>query len=230
MVFTLLLCTCTHFVYGQPETFFTKNDMFDIPESNSSISFATEGTYEKAKLENSVWIFENLRLNNSQNVEKLGLKVSAKDCKVNIISFQIFNSTFAGQSVKRASLRYTVIGNGIQIFDLGLDPKLGDHAVIFNGSIFAGRNHGWSLSPEGTLIIDGATANVTIAYYGFPYSFEDNTNLIDQHYVVISSTFVSGIIIVISAYINRTRKKSRNNLLKFKHSCLEITKKVHCGI
>src|SRR4030066_974417 len=67
--------------HGQSETAFTPTDKFDIPVNNSSISFAVNGTYEQASLENGSWSFLNLRLNNSQTPEKLGLNVSAKDTK-----------------------------------------------------------------------------------------------------------------------------------------------------
>src|SRR3990170_1034721 len=192
-IIVLSLSCFGFFARGQSETAFTPTDKFDIPVNNSSISFAVNGTYEQASLENGSWSFLNLRLNNSQTTEKLGLKVSANDSKVTINSCQINNnSTFGGARVRAARIRYTVVGQGTQVFDLGLDPKGGAWGVIFNG-IYMGENDGWSLSPDGTLTVTGATGNVTLSYYGFPGSFGGGGEgfsepILKQHSVVIITT------------------------------------------
>src|SRR3990170_2512365 len=188
----LFLSCFGFFAHGISQTAFAPTDRFDIPVNNSSISFAFAGTYEQASLENGVWSFVNLRFNNSQSAEKLSLKVSAKNSEVRITLCQIYNSTFGGAGVRGARLRYTVVGQGIQVFDLGLDPKGGDWGVVFNG-IYMGENDGWSLSPDGTLTVTGATGNVTLSYYGFPGSFGGggegfNEPILKQHSVVIITT------------------------------------------
>jgi hypothetical protein len=210
-ILVLSLSCFGFFAHGQSETVFTSTDKFDIPVNNSSIRFAVDGTYEQASLENGSWSFLNLRLNNSQRgAEELNLKVSAKDAKVTINSCQINNSTFGGAIVKGARLRYTVVGQGIQVFDLGLDPKGGDWNVIFNG-VYMGKNDGWSLSPYGTLTVTGATANVTLSYYGFPVSSGGsgdgfNESILTQHSVVIITIVVVAIAVLLAIVI-KTRKR-----------------------
>src|SRR3990170_542687 len=216
IAFTIIVLSLSCFGFfarGQSETAFTPTDKFDIPVNNSSISCAVNGTYEQASLENGAWSFLNLRLSNSQTAEKLSLEVSAKDSKVTINSCQINNNTFAGAIVRAARLRYTVVGQGTQVFDLGLDQKGGAWGVIFNG-IYMGENDGWSLSPDGTLTVTGATANVTLSYYGFPGSFGGggdgfNEPILKQHSVVIITT-VAVATAVLLALVIKTRKRESN--------------------
>ncbi|MCW4016327.1 MAG: hypothetical protein NWF06_08155 [Candidatus Bathyarchaeota archaeon] len=196
-------------VYAKSETVFTKLDTFDIPLNNSSISFATDGTYEKAILDNNVWNFDNLRFEDSPNSEMYTIKISAEDCKLTITYCRIYNSTFAGQQAKGARLRYTVIGRGTQFFDFGLDPKGGDWGVIFDDE-YMKQNEEWSLSTEGTLTIMGATENVTLSYYGFPESFVNTINgsdnsILNQHSVVIVITIVSAIVVLSAAVIMKKK-------------------------
>ena len=204
---------------AQTVTAFTPTDRFDIPDYNGTIRFAVNGTYTEASRESGTWSFVNLRLSNSQSAEKLGLKVSAKDSKVTIASCQINNSTFGGAIVRGARLRYTVVGQGTQVFDLGLDPKGGDWNVIFNG-IYKGENDGWSLSPDGTLTVTGATANVTISYYGFPGSFGGNGDgfnepILKQHSVVIITTVAVATAVLLAAVIKAwKRESSRGKFVK----------------
>ena len=148
--------------------------------------------------------------------------MSAKDCEVTIFSCLIYNSTFAGERVKSARVRYYVVGNGEQVFDLGLDPKVGDWGVVFDG-VFKGETDGWRLSSDGTLTITGATGNVTLSYYGFPASFRDiidgEGQLFSQHSVVAITSFVVGFIVLLAASV-RIRRSSNNLLISSNQSKL----------
>jgi len=221
MIF-LFLSSFGFFAIGQSEIGFTTTDKFDIPLFNSSVSFGADGNYEKALLENNVWSFVNLRFDSVQSAEKLDLRVSAKDCEVTIFSCLIYNSTFAGERVKSARVRYYVVGNGEQVFDLGLDPKVGDWGVVFDG-VFKGETDGWRLSSDGTLTITGATGNVTLSYYGFPASFRDSIDgenqLFSQHSVVAITSFVVGFIVLLAASV-RIRRSSNNLLISSNQSKL----------
>ena len=211
----LFLSSFGCFVFGQSKIDFTATDKFEIPLSNSSVSFGANGNYEKALLENNAWRFVNLRFDSSQSVEKLDVIVSAKDCEVIIFSCLIYNGTFAGESARSARVRYNVVGNGEQVFDLGLDPKFGDWGVFFDGD-FKGETDGWMLSADGTVIITGAAGNVTLSYYGFPASFQDSLGrdgpIVSLHSVFFITSFVL-VVIVVLATVVRLRKKSSNNLL-----------------
>ena len=209
-IIVLSLSCFGFFARGQSETAFTPADKFDIPVNNGSISFAVNGNYEQANLENNAWSFGNLRLNNSQTTAKLNLKVSSKDSDVTITSCEITNNTFGGALVRNARIRYTVIGQGIQVFYLGLDPKGGDWNVVFNG-VYMGKNDGWSLSPDGTLTVTEAPGNVTLSFYGFPGSFGGggegfNESFLTQHHVVIITTVAVATTVLLATVI-KTRKR-----------------------
>ncbi len=219
MIFLFLSNFCCS-VIGQSETGFTTTNKFDIPLLNSSVSFGADGNYKKALLENNEWHFFNLHFNSVQSAEKLDLRVSAKDCEVTIFSCLIYNSTFTGERAKSATVRYHVVGNGEQVFDLGLDPKLGDWGVVIDG-VFKGETDGWRLSSDGTLTITGATGNVTLSYYGFPASFRDSIDgedqIFSQHSVVAITSFVVGFIVLLAASV-RIRRSSNNLLISSNQS------------
>jgi hypothetical protein len=202
MIAVVLPWIC-YIAQAQTDTTLKPTDKFGIPEYNSSISFATSGNYERASLENGTWNFVNLRLNNSQLLEKLTLRVSAQDSNVTIRSYQTSNTT----SGWRVRLRYIVTGRGSQTFNFGLDPIGGEWDVIFNG-VYKGENDGWRVSPDGTLVITAATANVTIAYYGSPDSLGDNGNssnqpVYQQHSVAIITAVAVAITVILTIAIRR---------------------------
>lgn len=190
---------------AQTDTAFEKTDKFDIPANNSTINFAASGNYFRASLENGTWNFVDLRLDNSQGLEKLAPRVSAQNSNVTITSYQTFNTTFWG-----VRLRYVVKGQGNQTFNFGLNPKGGEWGVTFNGVVMS-ENDGWRISPDATLIVTGATANVTLAYYGFPDVFGGNGNtsnqpIYQQHLVVIIAAVVVAITFVLAIAIRGKTK------------------------
>jgi hypothetical protein len=173
LVIALVLSGGCFISEAQTEISFGPTDKFAIPEKNSAINFATNrpnstiaGTYAQANLENSAWHFVNITLSNSPRHDELTLIVSAQDCDVTIRSYQITNTTTLGG----VRLRYYITGRGTQSFNFGFVPKGGEWDISFNGKAKA-PNNGWSVSPDATLTITGATANVSITYYGLPADF-----------------------------------------------------------
>jgi len=203
-IITLFSNCFSYIVNGQTENAFTPNDNFDIPNNNSSINFAFNGTYEKATLENNTWNFTNLQSNNNQNREKLNFTASATDSKVTISFILVYNRTFGSERVRRAILRYTNDGVGTQTFDLGLDPQKGEWGAIFNDEFIA-ENRGYTISTDGTITIAEAPSNITLTYYGYPAS-RFNQPFLNQHSVVILTTLTT-IIVLIFSIIIRKRKK-----------------------
>ena len=142
LIVVTVISYCFNFsALSQNEIIFTPNTEFSIPSNNGSISFAFNGTYEKADLENNFWSFTKLRINNTQSPTTVNLKVSAQDSMVRIGTCRIYNSTFTGERAIGARVRYTVAESGIQVFYLGLDAKQGDWSVIVNDN-WIGKNQG----------------------------------------------------------------------------------------
>ena len=195
-------------VRAESEISFTNNDKFLIPTKNSEFNFAFNGTYERAYLENDFWVFKNLDFLNSRASEKLNLKISTSDCNLTIYPFRIAYYQYGEAILKWVIMRYTVSNEGTQIINIGFDPNNGQLDVIID-SEFIGRNQGWTRSIDGTLTITNAADSVTIWYIGYPEP-DENKTLLDQHSVLIGSTFFISSIILLSVFI--TKRKSEVNL------------------
>jgi hypothetical protein len=67
-------------------TTFTLKDYFQIPSKNSTINFAFSGSYQNAVLQNNIWAFTGLLLNNSNSFwqGKNPLNESQNNCKLGI--------------------------------------------------------------------------------------------------------------------------------------------------
>ncbi len=198
-------------VFAQLESAFVPNEKFDIPELNGSIVFATNGTYEKASLENGSWRFVNLYINGSFTTRKLNLTVSAENSDITILSYRAFNLTFNG-----VSLRYNVTGTGKQVFDFGELPKVGEWSIAFNGT-FMGENDGWSVSSDRKIFVTPPTGNVSITFYTLPNSFgnaaDDNAPIYQRHSVAFATLIVLAITVSVTVAIwrkNKTRNKQTN--------------------
>jgi hypothetical protein len=196
---------------AQESTSLAREEQFTIPNKNSTISFATNGTYQKASFENNVWSFKNLRLGSSQSNEEINLKVSAQDCAIRIATCQIFHGPFIGYPVLTARIRYSIIGNGAQTFNLDLDPTEGDWNVIVNGE-YRGENIDWQVSSDYTLMIKNASGDVNLIYYGYPQSYIESQSsdfLLDNHSVSIIVAVALVIFILLSAIVMARARRGR---------------------
>ena len=200
----LMIAFVLHFIcfvaQGQTDETFTPTDKFGIPAYNSTISFETGGSYERASLENNTWIFVNLRLNNTGPLENL--TVSAQDSIVKITTYQIFNDS----AVARGGLTYTVVGHGNQTFNFGFVMKGGGWIVTLNGR-FMGENEGYSVSPDQTITVTGATVNATIYYLNLDAlgGTAENPNLpfYLKHSVAIATGVTIAIAVILIVIIRR---------------------------
>jgi len=181
---------------------------FAIPKLDGNISFALNGTYAGASLENDTWSFVNMQVSNS--LEPENLSVSAINCNVTITSYQTFNRTFVG-----TFLTYLVAGQGNQTFHLSPLYRGGEWTVTFNGS-FIGENEGWAMSPDGSLIVSKAPSgsNVTLAYFVFPDTLGGNGNnsklpFYQQHSIVISTGIAAAITLAIAAAVTLVSKRKQ---------------------
>ncbi len=191
----------------QSEISFTAVDVFEIPENNSSIWFATNGTYEKAFLENDTWFFYGLQFSvDVYRAEKLNVSLSATDCNVTVYSFFMFIRSSEQDNVTRLFFPYTVEGHGTQSVNLGFDLQQGQIEAILDGE-WIGLNHGWTRSADGIITVTALVNNVTLSYYGHPQSYLDDPDLFDDHYVVLGSTFSLAVVVGLTTFIHYKKAK-----------------------
>jgi hypothetical protein len=199
---------------AQTDVNFTSSDKFDIPASNGTITFAANGSYAWAGLENGVWRYMNLRINSSQPLENL--EVSAQDSNVTIVSYRAGNTTLSS-----ARLRVVVEGRGKQTFNIGIDVRQGewsghpDWSVIVNG-VWVGERDVWSIAPDGTLTIAGVDGNVSIVHYGFLEAMGSensaNQTFYQKHSVAIITAVVVAITVTVAIAIGVRNKKHLENV------------------
>jgi hypothetical protein len=192
--------TCPN-TQAQTNITFSPADKFNIPSYNGTISFAVNGTYSEATFENDTWTFTNLHLNGSQPLANF--KISTQNSNVTIFSYLAFNTT-----LQSALLRYVVEGQGKQILNLGLGSQEGewtgaDWSVVTGNNVFMAEGEGWSISHDGTIVITGATGNVSIVHWGFFENSIPSSNLpfYQQHSVAIVIAMVVAVTIIVAIVI-----------------------------
>jgi hypothetical protein len=205
VILFIFLWTCPN-TQAQTEITFSPADKFSIPLYNGTISFAVNGTYSKATFENNTWTFTNLRLSGSQPLENF--TISTQNSNVTIVSYRTANAT----TFRSARLRYVVKGQGKQILNLGLGSEesglsaSAEWSVIFNNNIFVSEGNGWDISHNGTMVITGATGNVSIVHYGFlgfygNIASRSNLPFYEQHSVAIVIALAVAVTVVIAIVI-----------------------------
>jgi hypothetical protein len=200
VVISVLLQPCP-FALAQTDTRFTPADKFNIPAYDGNISFAVNGSYADATLENDVWTFTNLWFNNSEMVENLA--VSARNSNVTIVWAQVLNTTLRG-----AFLSYMVEGQGTQTFNFDLKIEGGEWSVLFNEDFIA-EGEGWTLSLDHTLTVTGANGNVTLMYILLEARRGNNANLpfYEQHSVAIATGATVAVMVALTVGVKAKRRK-----------------------
>jgi len=178
---------------------FTPQDKFIIPELNGSISFALNGSFSSAKLENGTWAFNDLSLNNSQPLGNL--KISVEDSNLTVWSFRshlIFN--------RSAQLRYNVQGIGNQTINLGLnstqptDPiewTVTVPSVTVPNTVFLAEGDHWNLLPDNSVVVSGLTGNVSVSHFRFNIPNTSNLPFYEQHSVIITTVSLLAVIVAV---------------------------------
>jgi len=206
---------------AQTQTTFTTADKFGIPQYNSTISFALNGSYSAARLENGFWTFKNLNLD-SQDLSFLGLnatqglgelRISAQNSNVTIWARISVNYSFPVDL-----LSYYAEGAGNQTVNLGLNASRSssdEWSVIVSDNVFLPLGQGWSLSPDDSVLVWGRTGNVTVAHFGFNPEYT-NLSFFLQHYVVIFTALLLAAVIFVAVIIRiRTRKSIKTSEVSF---------------
>jgi len=202
-------------------THFTPQDVFCIPELNGNINFAFDGSYTDAKLENNVWVFEGLELNNTEIVQQYGftdftplrnLKVSVQNSNVTLLAFLSFNF-----SLQIEMVAFNVEGWGTQTINLGLnDTKTRSVAewsiMTDNGATFLAEGSGWTLLDDNSIEIDYGPGNISVIHYYLTDPSMANLSFLAQHYVTLLTGVVLAATLAIATVI-RFRHRRKNKLV-----------------
>ena len=183
---------------AQTRTSFVSSERFSIPGLNSTISFAQNGSYSSATLQNGTWTFNDLRFNISQPIGNL--KVSAENSNLTIFSFRSYN--LFGRS---AQLRYNAQGTGTQTVNLGLNISQPTHSIEWTvgipGNSFLAEGDGWRLLPDDSVVVYGLTGNISVTHYGFSVPNDSNLPFFQQHSIVIVIVIVLSLVVAVAAAI-----------------------------
>jgi hypothetical protein len=190
---------------AQTSKTFTPSDKFIIPELHSSISFAANGSYSEARLENNTWIFKDLRFNVTQSLGNL--KISTENSNITILSIRAFNSSF-----RSARVSYTVEGVGKQTvnfdFNSSQPSSVSEWSVNLDGHSFVGEGKGWNLLRDNTVVVTGAAKNATIVHYTFIGSSDDsNLPLYQRHSMTIITVAAVALTVAIGVIIEAKVRK-----------------------
>ncbi len=221
MIILVLFCLLANpqfcaITQAQTQTAFTTADEFSIPQYNSSIRFALNGSYSAATLENGFWTFKNLTLF-SQNLSFLGLnatqgsgelKISAKNSNVTVWTYISVNYSFPVDL-----LSYYAEGTGNQTVNLGLNASRSssdEWSVIVADSVFLPLGQNWRLLPDDSVLVWDKTGNVTVAHFSFNNEYK-NLSFFLQHYVGIFTVLLLAFVILVAVVIRVRAKKLTKN-------------------
>ena len=200
-------------------THFTPQDIFRIPELNGNINFAFDGSYTDAKLENNVWIFEGLELNNTEIVQQYGftdftplrnLKVSAQNSNVTLLAFLSFNF-----SLQIEMVAFNVEGWGTQTINLGLNDtntrSVAEWSIMTdNGATFLAEGSGWTLLDDNSIEIDYGPGNISVIHYYLTDPSMANLSFLAQHYVtLLTGAVLAATLAIATAITFRHRRKNK---------------------
>jgi hypothetical protein len=191
-------------VQAQSVTTFTPTDKFSIPELNGSISFALNGSYSTATLENQTWIFNDLVLNGSQNMGTL--KISAQNSNITVWDYR--PSTILGRS---QVIRYTAQGQGVQTVNLNVNitqpTEATEWMVIVEPAVFLSEGKGWTLQSDNTVTVSGQTGNVTVFHYKLNVPDDSNLPFYQRHSVALMTITVVAVVVVAAVLITAKARR-----------------------
>lgn len=195
---------------AQSEPTFDSTTTFSVPVLHGTISFAENGTYSNAVFQNNIWTFTDLRLGGSRPLENFS--ISAQNCNITVLSFQIANT-----SLRAASLRYRVDGDGKQVFNLGLGQDLNsgvEWSVVLSNNAFPAEGDGWNISRDGTITVDGANEIIRVIHWGFFSQANQNANLpfYEQHSVAIAASLALGATVAVTFAVRENMRRRKDDL------------------
>lgn len=192
---------------AQNLTSFSQENHFLIPSNNAAVSFAQNGSYSKITLENNGWTFENLNINGSMPIQSFS--VSAQNSNVTIFSYFSSNN-----STTTLRLRYSVEGEGKQIFNFGQQTHVNgvDWTIVKTvnrKNTFLTPGTDYTISSNGTIVVNGATGNFSIAHYNFYNNnlLHSNLPFYMQHSVAIATSATVATFVVLAVVIGVRNSK-----------------------
>ncbi len=188
-------------IKAQTAISFSPADQFKIPSYNGTVSFAVNGNYSQATLYNDSWAFQNLSMNRSTTLSNF--RVSAQNCNITIFAYTASNTS---QTLR---LRYSVAGAGYQIFSFGQiqgAQNSVDWYVVHtvNGkSIFLTPGVDWTISRNGTVVVNAATGNFSVVHFNSGDTALLNSNLpfYEQHSVAIATSAGLAVVVILAVVL-----------------------------
>ncbi len=208
-IIALFCLSLSHTVEAQNSTLFNSTDSFVISDQNSSIRFATNGSYSSATLQDGTWVFKNLTLYNSTRANNL--KISAYNSDVLIYAYSA--SSPYSQFSRFAIIIFSIERSGTQEFNFCLNNSEPTHpsewGVVLPDGTFLAEGKNWQLLTDDTILISELTGNVTLVHYGFDASGKKDLSFYEEHSVALVTLAVVAITIIISSIINYKVQRSQ---------------------
>jgi hypothetical protein len=208
-VIAIILAQLTPIAQTQSATPFTTADKFAIPQLNGSISFAFNGTYTSATLQNDAWFFKDLTVNNTLVLGNL--TISTQNSNVTIYSF--YSDALSVIFNRFGYLRYWADGEGTQTVNLNLnttrqtDPS--EWGITNPSGVFLTEGHEWRLLPDNAVMVLGRTGNITVSHYSFNTPEDSNQPFYIQHSVAFITIGVVAATVAAAALISfKTRRNT----------------------
>jgi hypothetical protein len=204
LIAVLMLSNISHTVQAQTPTAFISTNEFPIPTQNSTITFALDGTYSAAILENGTWTFKDITFDNPKvpffdltGIKSVGnLEISARDCNITIWIYLNVHYTYPIVLVS-----YFSQGTGTQTVNLGLNntqpTSSSEWSVVVNENVFLAEGQGWKLLPDDSLVITPPNAgNITVMHFDFnDPEVQKNLPFWMQHFVLL----LIGVVLAVTA-------------------------------
>jgi hypothetical protein len=90
----------------------------------------------------------------------------------------------------------------------GRSVSSAEWTIVFGNHTVVSEGDGWNLLHDGTVVVTGASENVSVIHYNFSNSFANNSNLsfYQQHSVAIIIAILVSVIIII-AFVTKVKNK-----------------------
>jgi uncharacterized integral membrane protein len=218
LILAIILSSFGYRAQAQATKTFTPADRFTIPTQTGAISFALNGSYTAATLEDGTWVFRDLTFDEPKipyfdlsGIRSIGdLNISARDCNVTVWIYLNANYTYPITMIS-----YYADG-GSQTINLGLDnvrsTDSSEWSVIVGDNVFLAEGSGWTLLPDDSVVINPSSAgNVTVMHFDFnDPSVQQSLPFYMQHSILLLAGLVLAVTVA-AAVLIRVRIKQKQH-------------------